>query len=81
MEVWWLPWKPGGEPVLQAQALEVFLLQARQLVSQLAPLIPFDQVKGPNIEKRVKALQKQVHKDLVIALIPAVLPVQVASSQ
>ncbi len=73
----WL-WPQGGEAVLQAQALEMLLLQARQPVSQLALLVPFNQVKGPNVEKHLEAHHQQVDEDLAVFLVPAVLPVLVS---
>jgi len=77
MEVQWLLWEHGQKLVLQAQALEVFLLQSRQQVSQLAPLVSFDQVKGPEVEKLLKAHHQKVDKDPVILIGPTVLSVQV----
>ncbi len=63
-----------GEKVAQPQALEVLLFQASQLESGAVLAIHLNQVKGPNVQEHLAAPRQLLDKDLLLLVVPLVLP-------
>jgi hypothetical protein len=63
-----------GEKVAQTHALEALFFQASQPVYGVALVVHLDQVKGPDVQKCLKACHPMVDNDLLLLVIPIVLP-------
>ena len=67
----------GGEKVAEAQGLEPFLFQASQLESVAALVVYLDQVRWPNVQERLEALDPLQVEQLLLLLDPILPPVAV----
>jgi hypothetical protein len=69
----------GGEKVAEAQGLEPFLFQASQLEPIAALVVHLDQVRWPDVQERLEALDPLLVEQFLLLLDPLSSPVAVVS--
>jgi hypothetical protein len=69
----------GGEKVAEAQGLEPFLFQASQLEPIAVLVVHLDQVRWPDVQERLEALDPLLVEQLLLLLDPLSSPVAVVS--
>ncbi len=62
------------EEVAQTQTLKAFFFQASHSVSRAAMAVFMTQMKGPNVQKYLKARHQLVDEALLLLVIPLMLP-------